>query len=268
MINWWVATQASQSTNGATFVITSSQGDLHEGSSPIKTGEVYGTAIIIVEDAPVTLSLQNANDSEVYYSNQVPVKATLVISEQTSIEGPTVPTGPAGGGAIIPFASGLPVAPTTIALGLAGLPAIIGFGNSTTLPDILGATIDLTGASGLLTNLAFSVPRDGVITSIAAYFSVVLGLTLVGTEITVTAQLYESTTPDNIFTPIPGAVVTLSPSFTGIINVGSIASGIVDGLNIPVDAGTRLLMVFTITAEGLSLINTLTGYASAGVNIV
>ncbi len=120
---------------------------------------------------------------------------------------------------------------------------------------------------GLLANLAFSVPRDGTITDMAAYFSVVLGLTLIGTDITVTAQLYRSTTPDNIFTPIPTAVVTLAPSFGGIINIGDIASGITTGLNISVTAGTRLLLVFTITSDGVSLLNTLTGYASAGVNI-
>ncbi len=185
----------------------------------------------------------------------------------TGATGPTGPTGTAGSSAIIPFASGLPVAPTTIALGLAGLPAIVGFGNSTVLPNILGATIDLTGSTGLLANLAFSMPRDGIITSIAAYFSVVIGLTLIGTNITVHAQLYQSTTPNNIFSPIAGTEVTLAPSFGGIIVIGSIASGILTGLNISVTAETRLLMVFSITADGVSLINTLTGYASAGVSI-
>ncbi|PWJ50748.1 exosporium glycoprotein BclB-related protein, partial [Faecalicatena contorta] len=186
----------------------------------------------------------------------------------TGPTGATGVTGATGAGAIIPFASGLPIAPTSVALGLAGLPGIVAFGNSTTLPTVLGATIDLTGAAGLLANMAFSVPRDGTITDIAAYFSVVLGLSLVGTDLTVSAQLYESTTPDNIFSPVAGTEVTLAPDFTGIINIGDIASGTLTGLNIPVTAGTRLLLVFTLTAEGLSLLNTLTGYASAGINIV
>jgi hypothetical protein len=38
-------------------------------------------------------------------------------------------------------------------------------------------------------------------------------------------------------------------------------------LAIPVTAQTRLLLVFSATAAGLSLINTVTGYASAGVTI-
>lgn len=186
----------------------------------------------------------------------------------TGPTGPTGPTGLAGAGAIIPFASGLPIAPTSIALGLAGFPGIISFGSSTTLPEVLGVTIDLTGAGGLLANMAFSVPRDGIITDIAAYFSVVLGLTLIGTNLTVQAQLYQSTTPDNTFTPIAGTAVSLTPTLTGIISIGDIVTGTLTGLNIPVTAGTRLLMVFSLTADGISLINTLTGYASAGVNIV
>lgn len=182
--------------------------------------------------------------------------------------GPTGPTGPAGNGVIIPFASGIPVAPTSVALGVAGLPAIIGFGNSTTLPTLLGSTIDLTGAVDLLINLAFSVPRDGIITNITAYFSVAIGLVLISTDVTVTAQLYSSTTPDNIFSPIPNTDVTLTPTLSNAIDIGDITSGTITGLNIPVTTGTRLLIVFTINSAGTSLINTLTGYASAGVNII
>jgi BclB C-terminal domain-containing protein len=125
----------------------------------------------------------------------------------------------------------------------------------------------LTGATGVLANLAFSVPRDGAITDIAAYFSVVLGLTLIGTDITVQAQLYSSAVPNNTFSPIAGTLVTLAPTIGGTVNVGDIASGLLTGLNIPITAGTRLLMVFSITASGVSLVNTLTGYASAGISI-
>jgi BclB C-terminal domain-containing protein len=135
------------------------------------------------------------------------------------------------------------------------------------LPTILGATIDLTGAAGLAANMSFSVPRDGTITDITAYFSIVLALSLAGTDLTVTAQLYESTTPNNIFSPVAGTAIALTPPFSGIISVGDIATGSLTGLSIPVVTGTRLLMVFSVTAEGLSLINTVTGYASAGVSI-
>jgi BclB C-terminal domain-containing protein len=148
-----------------------------------------------------------------------------------------------------------------------GLPAVIAFGDGTVLPNILGTTIDLTGAAGLLANTAFSLPRDGIISDITAYFSAVLSLNLIGTNLTVHAQVYESTNPDNTFSPIGGTEVVLSPDYSGLISIGDIASGSLTGLNIPVTAGTRLLMVFTLTAGGVSLLNTLTGYASAGINI-
>jgi BclB C-terminal domain-containing protein len=151
--------------------------------------------------------------------------------------------------------------------GLAGLPGFVGFGTSAQGMTVLGATIDLTGGPGIGINEAFSVPRDGTITSVAAFFSTTVALSLVGSTVTITAQLYESATPDNTFTPIAGTLVTLAPPLTGVLAIGTISSGIVTGLSIPVTAETRLLMVYSITAAGVTLINTVTGYASAGVTI-
>lgn len=186
----------------------------------------------------------------------------------TGVTGSTGVTGATGSGAIIPFASGGPAILTTIAGGLVGTTSLIGFGSSATGVSILGGTIDLTGTVvGPLINFAFSAPRDGVITSIAAYFSTTAALALVGSTVTITAQLFSSPTPDNAFTAVPGAIVTLAPPLTGIIALGSISNGITTGLAIPVTAETRLLLVFSATATGLSLVNTVVGYASGGVNI-
>ncbi|SPF51857.1 Putative membrane protein (fragment) [Candidatus Desulfosporosinus infrequens] len=156
---------------------------------------------------------------------------------------------------------------TTITGGLAGIPGFVGFGSSAPGLVDLGATIDLTGAAATNLNFAYSVPRDGTITSIAAYFSTTAALSLVGSTITITAQLYSSTTPDNTFSPVAGTAVTLAPALTGILSVGTISNAILTGLAIPVTAQTRLLMVFSATAAGLTLINTVAGYASAGVVI-
>ncbi|MCW5833088.1 MAG: hypothetical protein KIS78_11860, partial [Labilithrix sp.] len=185
----------------------------------------------------------------------------------TGPTGPTGATGPAGGGAVIPFASGLPVALTTIAGGLAGTPAFIGFGSSAPGLTILGATIDLSGGPGILLNQAFSMPVDGTITSLASYFSTTAALSLVGSTVTVRAQLYSSVTPDNTFAPIPGAEVTLAPPLTGIVSLGTISSGETTGLSIPVTGGTRLLWVVSATADGLSLVNAVAGYTSGGMTV-
>lgn len=100
VINWWVATQTNQSTNGAVFALSSSQSDFLIGNSPIKSDEVVGTGIIEVIAAPVTVSLVSASTGIIVYSSVVPVKATLVVVEddvpQAGPTGPTGPTGPSG----------------------------------------------------------------------------------------------------------------------------------------------------------------------------
>ncbi|MBW4081128.1 exosporium glycoprotein BclB-related protein [Paenibacillus sp. S150] len=182
--------------------------------------------------------------------------------------GATGDTGATGAGAIIPYASGLPAVLTTVLGGLLNTSSLIGFGNSATGVSVAGGIIDLTGAAGTLLNFAFSAPRDGTITSLAAYFSTTAALSLVGSTVTITAQLFQSTTPDNTFTAVPGAAVTLAPPLTGILSLGTISSGLTTGLSIPVAAGDRLLMVFSasITA-GLDVAATLAGYASGGLTI-
>ena len=183
----------------------------------------------------------------------------------TGVTGPTGATGVAVGGAIIPYASGTPITVTTIAGGLVGTSGLLGFGNSVSGVSISGGTIDLTGASGTLLNFAFSVPRNGTLTAITAYFSTTVSLSLIGTPLTITAQLYRSTTPDNIFSPIPGASVNLL--LTGTITIGTIRNGITQNLNISVAPQERLLLVYSATATGLSLVNTVVGYASGGITI-
>ncbi|CAH1057700.1 exosporium glycoprotein BclB-related protein [Paenibacillus pseudetheri] len=187
----------------------------------------------------------------------------------TGSAGVTGATGPAGSGAIIPYASGLPVAMTTVLGGLLNTSSIIGFGSSATNISVTGGTIDLTGAAGTLLNFAFSVPRTGTITSLAAYFSTTTALSLLGSTLSITASLFSSSTPNNIFTAVPGAVVTLSPSLQGILALGTISSGTTTGLSIPVTLGERLLLVFSASViDGVDVATTIAGYGSAGVTIV
>ncbi|QRQ99430.1 exosporium glycoprotein BclB-related protein [Dyadobacter sandarakinus] len=176
---------------------------------------------------------------------------------------PLTPAAAAPGAAIIPYASGLPVTMTTLVGGLAGTSSLVAFGNSTTGVSLIGGIIDLTSTP----NMAFTVPRAGTITSLAANFSATIALSLVGTAVTVTAQLFVASNGSNVFTAIPGASVTLAPSLTGIISIGTTNAGITTGLAIPVNAQDRLLLVFSSTATGLSLANTVTGYAGGGLSI-
>ena len=189
------------------------------------------------------------------------------------VTGPAGPTGPtgapgsSGGGTIIPFASGSPATVTTLVGGLPGTGTLLGFGNNASTPGAVGGTIDLTGSNGVSVNFAFSIPRDGTITSISAYFSNTTALSLIGSTLILQGQLYQSTTPDNTFTPIPGASVMLAPVLTGIVPIGASSNGIITGLSIPVSAQTRLLFVGSATANGIGLTNAVSGYWSAGVMI-
>lgn len=158
---------------------------------------------------------------------------------------------------------------TTIAGGLVGTTSLVGFGSSVTGISLVGGAIDLTGtALGPLIDFAFVAPRAGTITSIAAMFSNTIALAIVGTTVTITAQLFTAPAGSNTFTAVPGAIATLAPALTGIVGLGGVSTGITTGLSIPVAAQDRLLLVYSATAAGVTLINVVTGYASAGVTIV
>lgn len=80
--DWLVATQTAPTPNGVGFSLVSSQGDAIIGNSPIKTGEVVGFGIIEVSVSPVTVELKNNNTTVIYYSNIVPIAASLVVVTQ------------------------------------------------------------------------------------------------------------------------------------------------------------------------------------------
>lgn len=101
VVTWWIATQSSQSTNGAAFALSSSQGDLIIASSPLKTGEVVGVGIVDVTTAPTTISLISISDAPIFLPTILPLNGSLVIVEDddegsTGPTGDTGPTGPTG----------------------------------------------------------------------------------------------------------------------------------------------------------------------------
>ncbi|WP_315975843.1 exosporium glycoprotein BclB-related protein [Parapedobacter soli] len=190
--------------------------------------------------------------------------ALVAVKGDQGDPGPAGPYGPAGsdgGGAIIPFSSGAPVSMTTLIGGLTGTPSVVGFGNNAQLLSILGSTIDLTTSP----NMAFTMPRDGTITDLSAFFSATTGITLFE-PLTIHAQLYQSTTPNNIFTPIENAEVTL-PKLDGFVNIGDTRNGQASGLSIPVTAGTRILLVVYVSTIGSPIATAVNGYVSAGLAI-
>lgn len=166
-----------------------------------------------------------------------------------------------GMGAILPYASGAPVAITGLVGNLLGTSAAVGMGSSMANVLFSGNTIDLTGAAGTVANFASVVPRDGVITDFSAFFSVALGATLLSAP-TIRARLFKSQSPtSNIFEEV--TTINLSPPLGLIVTVGQTTTGHAS-LNVPVTQGERLLVVFGASA---ALAVAVTGYASAGVAI-
>jgi len=108
--------------------------------------------------------------------------------------------------------------------------------------------------------------RDGTITSLTAYLTSLANITAeLGTTGTasIIAQIYQSTTSDNVFIP-SGASVTLNPvSTTFYKNTAS--------LNIPVTQEEQLLVVFSVVPNsplvGIDVSLSLAGVGGS-INIV
>lgn len=140
-------------------------------------------------------------------------------------EGPEGQPGPAGGGIVYAASSGEPAVLTTVPGGLVGQIAVLPLsGDQAGSAQLSGPVLDMTGGSGQ-TVPAQTFPTDETIESMTVFASTTIPQALVGTTVTVTAQLYTSTTPDNTFTPVPGAVVTAAPPLTGVVPIGTISNG-------------------------------------------
>ena len=179
----------------------------------------------------------------------------------TGSTGSTGATGPTSGSAIVPFASGLPADLVHIAGGFADTGALIGFGTS--LSSVAVAAIDLTGGAGLAFDMSFSMPRAGTLVQLSAFYSNVTPV-VPPAGAAVVVRLFRSATPNNIFTAVPGAVVTMP--LPGAVVLGTVVSGTA-AFSVAVANGDRLLLVASATVVGVDNAVVLSGYVSAGLSI-
>lgn len=170
------------------------------------------------------------------------------------------PTGATGGGAIIPFASGTTPSALVNAL-IANTGTLLGFGFSQPGIALTGGT-SITLALGIIGDYAFVAPRDGIITSLAGFFSATAALAPLS-PVQVQIQILTAPPASNTFT-VQGAPLLLTPAFAAIA-IGSTASGIIAEA-IPVTAGDKILLYVSLTAA--SPIAAVAGFVSAGINIV
>lgn len=249
--NWWIATQSSSSDAGLGFILASSQGDSIIGNSPIKTGGVVGIGIIEVTDVPITVELRNNSNTSVFYPNTVTIKASLtVICKDASLANEV----------IIPYSSGLSL--ITNADGTANLINLISFGSYSSTFFVDGQ-ID-----GLLNNMSFTVPRDGLIRFISGVVTIGRDLALGDSTLSITLQLYSASQSDRFFSPLPGTLLTLSPLLTGNVLEGSNLTVDSPELLVPVTRGTRLMLAYSASiTDGSASSVSLLGYNSTGITI-
>ena len=183
----------------------------------------------------------------------------------TGATGPQGPPGAAGGGTIFSSSSAEPAVVTTGPDGVTTSVTVLPLSGVHTTAGIqpTGTTIDLTGAG----TTGQPMPRDGTITSLSGFASLTAAVALLSTRITLTLQVYGSNGPGNVYTPIPGATLTLAPGLVNVVNVGMVSSGSTSGLAIPVTQGENLIVVFSDVAEGLTLASAISANVSASVAI-
>ncbi|MDA2507168.1 collagen-like repeat preface domain-containing protein [Bacillus cereus] len=178
----------------------------------------------------------------------------------TGLTGATGATGATGGGAIIPFASGTTPALLANAV-LANTGTLLGFGFSQ--PGIApGVGGTLTILPGVVGDYAFVAPRDGIITSLAGFFSATAALAPLA-PVQIQMQIFIAPAASNTFTPVAPPLL-LTPALPAIA-IGTTATGI-QAYNVPVVAGDKILVYVSLTAA--SPIAAVAGFVSAGINIV
>ncbi|MCM3749893.1 hypothetical protein M3223_21395 [Paenibacillus pasadenensis] len=119
-------------------------------------------------------------------------------------------------------------------------------------------------------NDAFSMPESGTLVSMSAGFYP-NDLTITGGAISIQAQLCRALPGDSPYTPfvaIPGAVFQMLPSLSGNVS-GLVCAGSLTGLDIPIHAEDRLVLVYTASALGHAdtTPTTITGTGGASITL-
>jgi BclB C-terminal domain-containing protein len=160
-------------------------------------------------------------------------------------------------------------ATTTTTLGGAGnTVAVLPLSGSGSVSNVslVGGMIDATNSP--IAGLAQPITGDRVLSGIDGYFTNTSALSLVGSTLRLRVQLWTSSTPDNVFTPVPGASCTLAPGLTGIVSLGTVTNCTSAGLAIPLTDQTQgILVVSSQVAAGIDVSTALTGYWSAGLSL-
>lgn len=170
---------------------------------------------------------------------------------------------PRNTGSIIPFSSGITAVTLSSAAEATSTVSAIGFGTAVNGIPVSNNTITLPLGT---TTEAFNVPRSGTVSAISATFTVIAPATVpTGATATITARIYRAPAGSSLFTAT-NAFVNLMPNLTGSVVTGAVFQGTVS-TDVPVSAGDRLVMVFSIARTGTTSTVSVTGTATAGITV-
>lgn len=190
------------------------------------------------------------------------VKNNCFTQPLLAIDKNCIPPEPKPPESMIAFSSGR--YPATLKTAITGLPSQVsqvGFGTSidTNATDPLHLAIP---------NEAFTVSKNGFITSIAATFVLENQADFQTSQSMIRATIYKAVKGSNDFFAT-AATVDLTPTLTGLKPAGFIVSGSAQ-VNVPIEVEERLVMVFSFIETNLPvgfLGGTIVGFESAGITI-
>lgn len=158
--------------------------------------------------------------------------------------GPTGPQGPTGtsvaASALVPYSTGLPI---PIYMDGDQHPYTVGFGvHGECSHPIIDGKMEVT--HGITSLYAFPLARDSVITDVCGTMIAIETVDLGTASANLFMQvLYKVDTPH--FIAIPETKVLLTPAFTGTVTQGQIFQGFANNLNVPLPAGSRVMLVIS-----------------------
>lgn len=123
-------------------------------------------------------------------------------------------------------------------------------------------SFDLSGSPAAV--LGQAVPGDMHITAISAGFLNDSPMSLVGTTITFTASIYAAPSGQDVYTLLSGP--HLLGAYTGIVASGT-SLGIDVPVNLNVASGTKLVLVISASAAGISLANSISGFPAGAITM-
>ncbi len=139
---------------------------------------------------------------------------------------------------MVPYSTGLPI---PIYMDANQHPYTLGFGaHGECSHPIIDGRMEVT--HGITSVYAFPLAKDSVITDVCATMIAIETVDLGAVEVNMFVQvLYKKDTP--YFIAIPETKVVMTPAMTGSVTQGQVCQGFANNLNIPLPAGSRVMLV-------------------------